>query len=248
MTGNFHLPIDSTEYLGFDFRERHTCCIFWDRDEERRVRWNRYANGRVSTSMAVEELPKTMLDLSLLGVCRQAYEEANVLLWTTNTFSFEKDVTFLTFINSLHSTQREKLKRLHFDLARDSLIQDGHILRVRDCISGLTGLRTFHATLRPDRQFIERELPPFLYQMRKLPLQHVTVVIGDNIYFGDDRRVITERREMAKNLRSKLLGPNGPEVLAAERKAEEEAAEREKMKEEKEAKEAAVELLVRWDQ
>ena len=225
MTGNFHLPSDdSTEYLGFGFRDRHPCWTSWDRDEEGRLRWDSYASGRVSTSMAVEGLPKPMLDLSLLGVCRQAYEEASFLLWTTNTFSFENDVTFLAFINSLHSTQRETLKRLHFDLAWDSLIQDGHILRVRDCISGLTGLRTFHATLRPNRQFIERELPPFLYQMQKLPLQHVTVVIGEGryLYFGLDTGAITERRELAKNLRSELLGPNSPGVLAAERKAEEE--------------------------
>lgn len=125
MTGHFHLPCDdSIENLEFDFRDRHTCCTSWDRDEEGRVRWDRYASGRVSTSMAVEELPKPMLDLSLLGVCRQVYEEANFLLWNTNTFSFEADVSFLTFINSLHSTQREKRKRLYFDLAWDSISQD----------------------------------------------------------------------------------------------------------------------------
>lgn len=178
--------------------------------------------------MAEEELPKPMLDLSLLGVCRQVYEEANFLLWTTNIFSFEDDVTFLTFINSLHLRQREKLKRLHFDLAWDSIIQDWHIFRVRDCISGLTGLRSFHATLKPDRRFIEWNLLPLLHEMRKLPLQHVTTVVGDSMYFGDDTRAITERREMAKSVRSKLLGPNDPGLLAVVRKVEEEEAERER--------------------
>ena len=41
------------------------------------------------------------VDLNVLGTCRQLYEEANHLLWTTNTFSFEDPKSFEKFFGSL---------------------------------------------------------------------------------------------------------------------------------------------------
>ena len=58
-----------------------------------------------------------MLDLRVLGVYRQMYEEANAILWTTDTFSFEDGLPLQEFIQGLHMTQRSKLTRMHIDVA-----------------------------------------------------------------------------------------------------------------------------------
>ena len=53
------------------------------------------------------------VDLNVLGVCRQLYEEANHLLWTTNTFSFEDPQTFGKFFGSLNPAQKRNLTSIH---------------------------------------------------------------------------------------------------------------------------------------
>lgn len=194
-----------------------------------------------------------MLDLSILGACRQIYEEASVLLWTTNTFSFEDSTPLRKFIRSLHSTQIRKLTRMHIDVAWElNSIREWEVLLRRSFISKLKGLRTLHATF--DQYFgncyIDRMLSPsykfhqlniaMMSRMQMLPLQHVTVVVGDDIggpYPKRDRWTITKKREVAEGLRNKLLDPNGYEILAAEMKAEE--AKRKKEREEEQARKAA---------
>lgn len=52
-------------------------------------------------------------DLNVLGVCRQLYEEANHLLWATNTFSFEDPKTFEKFFGSLNPAQKRNLTSVH---------------------------------------------------------------------------------------------------------------------------------------
>ena len=53
------------------------------------------------------------VDLNVLGVCRQLYEEANHLLWATNTFSFEDPQTFSKFFGSLNPAQKRNLTSIH---------------------------------------------------------------------------------------------------------------------------------------
>lgn len=60
--------------------------------------------------------------------------------------------------------------------------------------------------------------------MQILPLQHVTAVIGDDFrdpYSQRLRWTMDEKREVAENLRGKLLDPNGRQVFAAELQAKE---------------------------
>ena len=53
------------------------------------------------------------IDLNVLGVCRQLYEEANHLLWATNTFSFEDPKTLGKFLGSLNPAQKRNLTSIH---------------------------------------------------------------------------------------------------------------------------------------
>lgn len=239
MTGHGHIPAnDSAQFYSITFKERHVHCKSWSRED------NRFFDAeqqRLFRLMSADERRKPMLDLSILGVCRQIYEEANVLLWTTNTFSFEDTTTFRTFVDGLHSTQRKKLARIHIDFAWVLFSAHEWERSLRPLLlSKLDGLRTLHATfdqyfgyhsdilLSPSPSVVHYELPVLepLSRMQKLPLEHVTVVVGDHIKAQYPQRdmsrwTITKKREVAKGLRSKLLDPNGPAVLAAEMKAEE---------------------------
>ena len=60
-----------------------------------------------------EERQALRVDLNVLGVCRQLYEEANHLLWATNIFSFEDPRTFEKFFNGLNPAQKRKLTSIH---------------------------------------------------------------------------------------------------------------------------------------
>lgn len=168
------------------------------------------------------------LCLSLLGACRQAYEEANLLLWTTNTFSFEDATTLRTFVNSLHSTQRTKLTRMHIDFGLQHFSEMGsqHALSL-SLISRLNGLRTLHATIRQQSELIvSQRILPFLDHMQVLSLQDVTIVVenppttwelgttGLGVPVERMRTAvwpIAERREFAERIQGKLLDLNGPE-------------------------------------
>lgn len=55
------------------------------------------------------------VDLNILGVCRQLYEEANYLLWTTNTFSFDDPKSFEKFFASLNPAQKRNLTNIHIN-------------------------------------------------------------------------------------------------------------------------------------
>lgn len=55
------------------------------------------------------------VDLNILGVCRQLYEEANYLLWATNTFSFDDPKSFEKFFASLNPAQKRNLTNIHIN-------------------------------------------------------------------------------------------------------------------------------------
>ena len=131
--------------------------------------------------MAALEPPKPRLHLSLLGVCRQIYAEANMMFWTANTFSFQDIATLRVFINGLHSTQKKKLTRMHVDFRWSSIYAE-------ECtktfglsfISQLSGVRILHTTFDSHISvYGDKDLPIFWHRIRALPLRHVTVVIPD---------------------------------------------------------------------
>ena len=229
MTGHTRIPSDdSADYHSVTFKQRHKHCKSWSLED---VRFYNDEQQRSFRLMTAEERRKPMLDLRILGTCRQMYEEANVLLWTTNTFSFEDSTYLRMFIDGLHSTQINKLKRMHIDFAWCIESADQWELLLRPSfLSRLSALRTLHATF--DQYFLNSSIfvPDVLAQqivtplsrMQVLPLQHVTVVIGDESrgqYIQRCRWSIAKKREVAGELRNKFLDPNGHEVFAAEMQA-----------------------------
>ncbi|MCJ1455250.1 hypothetical protein MMC28_005604 [Mycoblastus sanguinarius] len=95
---------DSAEYYIVNCAERHQLCGCHDNNQFPTLRY-----GHLS--------PK--IDLAVLGSCRQLYEEAHHLIWTTNTFSFDDPISFGNFLANLSLPQKRKLKKLH--LSRPSI-------------------------------------------------------------------------------------------------------------------------------
>ena len=211
---------DFAEYHSTRFGERHLHCTFWKLKKSAVLFYGKqYDPLCLSGLMTAEEPRKPMLDLSILGSCRQIYEEANMLLWTSNTFSFADSKTLKIFADGLHSTQIKKLARMHIDHST-SLWERTFGLSF---ISRLSGLRTLHTTLESPRNSNcpERSIYTLLRGMQLLPLQHVTVVVHRGS-LNPHEKPANHWRTLAENIRSKLLDPNGPEILAAEMRAEEE--------------------------
>lgn len=247
MTSSTRTPSnDSAEKHSVTFKDRHINCKPWFLQHARIFEVEKRC---LSTIMTTQERRYPILDLSILRACRQIYEEANVLLWTTNTFSFEDSMPWSLFVNGLHSTQRTKLTRMHIDFAWNiSSANEWEALLRPSLISKFKGLRTLHATF--DQYFRDSSAwtPSVFWQniltpltrMQMLPLQQVTVIIDEDIrglLCQPSRWPMTQKREEAESLRKKLLNPNGHEVLAVEMKAKE--AERKQEKEEKQAAKAA---------
>ena len=233
MTGYTHIPTeDSADFYSPIFKNRHAHCKSWDLEDDRVWTDEERFLSRLKTK---EERRKPMLDLSILGACRQMYEEANAILWTTNTFSFEDGLSLQKFIQGLHTTQSNKLTRMHIDVQWDlsGSEEQWREALLPSLLSKLNALQTLHITLDQDyspidmadidRQLENRpSVPHPLLAMQTMALKTVTVVIGDRVpvrYPGisDDpnllRWTIEQKREVAEGLRSSLL--NGHEWVRA---------------------------------
>lgn len=182
---------DSAEYYIACCADRHQACYF------------------TSKSPGPKEVHTDQkLDLAVLGACRQLYEQAHHILWTTNTFSFDDPVSFGRFISSLNPAQLHKLRSLHLSrVVGDQTSTTRWRDRVTDhwawtiaCepshMKTLRGLRTLHVCLEQwldpcneltrvdsmqdyNRRCVQQDAQPFL-QLRILALEHVTVVVADN--------------------------------------------------------------------
>ena len=77
----------------------------------------RHANCKMCGSgpmfLTEEDQQAPRIDLSVLGVCRQLYEEANHLLWATNVFSFDDPRSFGKFFESLNPAQKHHVTSIH---------------------------------------------------------------------------------------------------------------------------------------
>lgn len=179
---------ESAEYYVACCADRHQAC---------------HSTSRTSGLKGVP--PEQKFDLAVLGACRQFYEEAHHILWTTNTFSFDDPVSFGKFIASLNTAQLYKLKSLHLsrlvgDQRSATQMADrvvNHWAWTIACeplrMKTLRGLRTLHLCLEQwfdhcnlintmhdyNRRCIQQDAQPFL-QLRILALEHVTVIVADN--------------------------------------------------------------------
>ena len=86
------------------------------------------------------------VNLQILGSSRQLYEEANYLLWSTNTFSFDDSFVLGRFLECLNASQKQKLQKLH-------LITDMEFVsRYRELISSR---HEWEIALKPEMTYLK---------------------------------------------------------------------------------------------
>ena len=177
------------------------CC------EERHANCKMCGNGPMF--LYKEDQQALRVDLNVLGVCRQLYEEANHLLWATNTFSFEDPKSFEKFSTSLNLAQKHNLTSIHISTSiggynsrsntyRRARFDDSYwgkalkmsglnILRgiqtLHLCVNQefkcVTSLRSSDLTEKQIEEAQESDLE-YILRLRALSVKHVTVIVSDN--------------------------------------------------------------------
>ena len=196
VSGNADIPEgESPEHYVASFGERHAACKMC---------------GSGPMYMLEEDQQALKIDLNVLGVCRQLYEEANHLLWTTNTFSFEDPKTFGKFFGSLNAAQKRNLTKIHIsaDISGTSSAYTTAYQRARwdenywgtglkiPNLNMLRGVHTLHLCVNQTfegmsrlfgslsvEELIETTLEAdmeIILRLRALSVKHVTVVVSDN--------------------------------------------------------------------
>ena len=134
------------------------------------------------------------MHLTALRVCRQMYNEANSVLWSTNTFSFNNEATFRLFMGARTACQKLFLKRLRLQInsvANEEALWS-RVLGVT-LIRSLRGLRSLRLQMnyllesdgyqwikaRGLDKIMQTRLP-FVQRMKVLPLNEVEVFVCDD--------------------------------------------------------------------
>ena len=166
------------------------------------------------------------MHLTALRVCRQMYIEANDVLWSTNTFSFnDAAISLDRFMSARTTRQKRSLRKLRLQMnwVWDEDESYNKVLGMT-LIKALTGLRSLRLQINHsmeavhyqqmrdsgDHLFQTRYLA-FVHKMAVLPLTNVEVFVGDRcdwciLWTAEDRR------EYAEGIRKILLNPKGEEI------------------------------------
>lgn len=205
-----------------------------------------YRDTQVRNNILVREQPDPpeSVHLTVLRVCRQIYNEANDVLWSTNTFSFsEADPTFVDFMESRTTHQKQTLRKLRLQM--DWVYEDekgwNRILGVKR-LRSLTGIRSLRLQINHSMEaalyheakvrgvelaFFQPHQHEFVLKLATLPLTDVEVFVSDfpivisDYPFSDSdvdepRGLWTagDRTEYADEIRKILLDPKSAEKHA----------------------------------
>lgn len=194
------------------------------------------------------------VDLNMLGVCRQLYEEANFLLWATNIFSFDDPLSFDRFLGSLNPAQKRKITGLHFnfklgglkDVYRLTTLEQWGIVLKMPYLNILRGIEHLHLCLEQRSNYynyyvhgdngksyewaksqLNVDLEPIL-RLRILLAKNVTVVFTHNAALDTSNPCFgwtaEQKKDYGESIRTRLQDPNGRELLKAEIEAREQEA------------------------
>ena len=223
------------------WRQPHQSC-----DHELTLQWGYPMLSRNGVNRKKPD-PESM-HLTVLRVCRQIYNEANDILWATNTFSFnDADPTFIDFIESRTTRQKHSLRKLRFQM--DWVYEDdkcwNRVLRMT-LVRSLIGLRSLRLQINHSMKaevyqcakargdglglFQMRQLK-FVEKLATLPLTDVEVFVSDFPHLVDypsdedeapvDTRAswtAEDRMDYAEGIRKTLVDPKGADVYAQNQK------------------------------
>lgn len=194
-----------------------------------------------SKRLLPEDYRALTLDLKVLGACRQLYEEANHLLWASNTYSFDDATSLNRFLASLNPAQKRNMSGMHISAKLDHWgwgrwDQAWSVALKMPYINMLRGLQNLHlcfeqcyASVRVPRTFatsyvlcketLDEHIKPFL-RLRALNPKNITVVLCDTVGVSDEedqslfRWNRSTKNEYAGGIRVQLLAPNGAELVS----------------------------------
>ena len=171
------------------------------------------SNGPVAlhqTSPTLRFHQRNTVKVSILAASRQLYEESNLLIWHTNTFSFDDPSAFTIFLKSLSTQQKNNIRNLEIRplISQDSYpgqlgvyrngnravsIQDWDLGDSRDrLIHRLHGVRSLRLNIKyvcgrePSLLQLEAVLS-HLQILRMMPLEYATVKFSI-VPYSDSRK------------------------------------------------------------
>ena len=175
-----------------------------------------------------EESGHQSMRLKALRVCRQIYSEANQVLWTTNTFSFnDAAFSFHYFMEERTTLQKLLLRKLRLEMdwvwGEDEPWKRALSTTLTRSLAEMRYLRlqinhSVDAGFHQRAENGENELALFetrhldlVRSMAKLPLVDVEVYVGERSQPRtlDDYCMAKARKEYAETIRKVLLDPNG---------------------------------------
>ena len=182
--------------------------------------------------------------LQCLRVCRQLYEEAFPIFWSTNIFSFHCHKDFCDFIDLLQVRQRELVSKLHINLKRTCATDMSSNWGMSDktmslsTLSSLKKVKQLYVDINygEDMGWINQEndsryrLDGCFYKttvdLQVLPLQKVTISVTNGTDIADtDNSAWCKIEQLVDNLRQRLLDPDGRQRWLERKLAERRAAE-----------------------
>ena len=178
------------------------------------------------------------LDLGVLRVCKQVYEEARLIPYAANTFSIREPSVFEAFTQQLLPVQIQCVRALHLDvdlishyptLGWTCIFEDYRSVGSTDNASRPLKLHSLHLRLAQS-SFDKWEIRCFrgvgpdvwvggFLQLQQCQLKHATVVMtyyeASDPEKEEDKLTGTEKRVYCEEIRRKLLGPRRWDRAAA---------------------------------
>lgn len=185
--------------------------------------------------MGDEILHETEMQLGFLRTCRQFYNEATPILWSTNTFSFNDTPTFERFMETRDSIQKKSIRkpRLAIDTACSSKMWWNLAINV-PLIRSLRRLRHLELLIGSE-DFIhpvwgddfgldtpfDSRFEECVRKLSILPLISVHVrIVSEDLRSGGQaisRWTEEDRREQASVLRARLMSPYSADDYARDK-------------------------------
>lgn len=180
-------------------KRRHDDCCPQHEDDEK-PDWMFTPRDQVKRDKAIGINLYNTLNLSLLGVCSQIYQEAKDIPFAKNTYGFTDAFALMWFLSRLTAAQSVCVRSLwmYWRAGSSSHVSDGkrwsNWLFAPTLVDRLLGLRVLHLSvaivhdLMGDRgpvrdDYHEGTLLNWFVGLRpisKLPLEHVTVIVSDD--------------------------------------------------------------------
>ena len=166
--------------------------------------------------------------LRVLRSCRQIYVEANNILWTTNTFSFDDATTLKRFMMTRTINHKRLIKSLRLQMAWMFCGEKEWNSAINmPLVRSLSGLRRLRLNIQHEMRsesYKSLKECDLLYttsyfdglqKLSTLPLTEVDIVFENPKYISE--KILwskVDRQDFAEGLRKILLNPKGAQIYA----------------------------------